>query len=75
MKAIDFLKQHAEILRTMNKAGLKYSSIAHVEIFEEYRRLVDAGESSYKVVMQLSIIHGVSERTIYRIIETMQSEV
>ena len=75
MKAIDFLKEHADTLRRMNRAGLKSTSVAQIELYEEYRQMINEGGSPYKAVMQLAIRHDVTERTIYRIIEIMQREV
>ena len=75
MKAIDFLRQHADTLRRMNRAGLKSTALAQVGIYEEYRHIIKGGDTPYKAVMQLAIKHRVTERTIYRVIATMQMEV
>lgn len=65
MTPYEILELHAELLRRLEKMGVKLSDHALVGMLGEYMAMKDKHKTSY-VVAFLSEKYGMSERTVYR---------
>lgn len=65
MKVYEVLTFNKELLKRIHTAGIRPDDYKYLDLFNEYRDRLAAGEKVTYIVACLSETHGVSERQIY----------
>jgi predicted phosphatase len=73
MTKYELLSVNKELLKTMDKNGIKPQHHKHIKLFEEYKQMASSGEKITYIVTLLSSVYNISERAIYRLIELFDS--
>lgn len=64
----DVLKENAQTLHALARAGIAIEDVANIGIFEEFQRLSADGMKTTAIVAYLCDEYARSERTIWRIV-------
>lgn len=75
MKAYELLYSNKIALEMMASVSVDVSDIKYLEMYKEYLRLINEGHKKTYVMQYLSDEYGYAERTIYRIIDKLSTEV
>lgn len=74
MKIIEIVKINKELLKNLHTAGVRIEDAEYIDLFADYRKLLDEGEKVSYIVALLSDRYGVSERKVYTIIKHFKSD-
>lgn len=74
MKIIEIVKINRELLKNLHTAGVRIEDAEYIDLFSDYRKLLDEGEKVSYIVALLSDRYGVSERKVYTIIKHFKSD-
>ena len=74
MKVIEMLKLGQNWLEMLQKACIKIEDIRHIEMYEEYKRMIDEGGKKTHAVAVLVDVYHVSERQVYYIIRKFEQD-
>lgn len=75
MKAYELLYINKSVLETMLSASIDVSDLKYLDLYKEYIRLKGEGHKKTYIMQYLSDEYGVTDRTIYRIIDKFSAEV
>ncbi len=75
MKIIELLRFHKEFLKRMSENDIKTDDWEHVEMFNEYEQMRNAGEKATWIFPHLADKYGCSESSVYRIVSRFKSDV
>ena len=74
MKVIEMLKLGQNWLEMLQKACIKIEDVRHIEMYEEYKRMIDEGGKKTHAVAVLVDVYHVSERQVYYIIRKFEQD-
>ena len=74
MKVIEILKLNKGLLNILQTVGVKVEDVKYIELYNDYRLMIESGEKVSYAVAILAERYGVSERTVYMLLKRMQSE-
>ena len=75
VKAIELLKFCEKILKSLSKVGVKTSDYEYIEMYDDYKALVDKGAKKEYVRAVLSEKYNISETTIFRIVSRLEKHI
>ena len=75
MNAYELLYANRTALEMMAEVSVEVSDIKYFAMYKEYLRLINEGHKKTYVMQYLSDEYGVAERTTYRIIDRLSTEV
>lgn len=74
MKVIEVMKLGRNWLEMLQKACIKIDDVRHIEMYEEYKRIVSkGGKKTHAVAMIVKMFH-ISERQVYYIIRKFEKD-
>ena len=74
MKVIEILKLNRELLKFCRDAGIRLDDIRHIDLFNDYNRLLADGEKTSYIVAALAEKYGVCERKVYDLIRRFKAD-
>lgn len=74
MKVIEVLKLNREALDICNRAGIRMDDVRFISLYDDYRRLLSAGEKVSYIVAVLSGKYGVCERKVYTLVKRFKCD-
>lgn len=74
MKVVEVLKLGKEMLKTLQESCIKIDDYKYVEMYEEYKRIIDSGGKTSYAVTILSERYGISERKVYYLIRRLSKD-
>lgn len=75
MKAYELIKASRSLLGLMGRHSLEVGDMAYLGLVSDYLSMQGEGHKKTYIMRSLSEKHGVSERTVYRVIERLMQEV
>lgn len=75
MKAVELVSFLAKAMKTLSKAGIRMDDCRHLQVWREYSALVADREKKTYIIALLAHRHGLSERTVRRIITRFERDV
>lgn len=74
MRQYDILKSAVSLLRIMVENGVDERDVLHLDMYEDYRRLMKEGHKKMYIVRYLCEQYGIGEATIYRVANRMEKK-
>ncbi|NPD91712.1 hypothetical protein [Xylanibacter muris] len=74
MKIIEILKFNRELLKRLQTAGIRLDDTRYIDLYGEYKDMLDRGEKVSYIVALLADKYEVSERKVYGLIKRFQSD-
>lgn len=74
MKIIEILKFNRELLKRLQTAGIRLDDTRYIDLYGEYKDMLDRGEKVSYTVALLADKYSVSERKVYSLIKRFQSD-
>lgn len=74
MKVFEILNFNRELLGKLQTAGIRLEDIQYIDLYIEYKNLLEQGEKVSYIVTALSEKFPVSERKIYTLVKRFQSD-
>lgn len=74
MKVIEILKLNRELLKICRDVGIRMDDVQYIELYNDYNRLLAAGEKVSYIVAVLAGRYAVSERKVYALIKRLRSD-
>lgn len=74
MKIVEIVKINRELLKNLHTAGVRIEDAEYIDLYADYRKLLDEGEKVSYIVAALSDKYAVSERKVYGLIKHFQSD-
>ena len=74
MKVVEVLKLGKEMLKTLQESCIKIGDYKYVEMYEEYKSIIDSGGKTSYAVTILSERYGISERKVYYLIRRLSKD-
>lgn len=75
MNAFELLTIHRNVLELMSTASIEVGDVKYIEMYKEYRGMMDKGHKMTYIVQYLSDEYGVGESTVYRAIKRLSGSV
>ncbi len=75
MNAFELLTIHRNVLELMSTASIEVGDVKYIEMYKEYRGMMDKGHKMTYIVQYLSDEYGVGESTVYRVIKKFSEDV
>lgn len=75
MNAYELLKTNQSVLEHMLQMAIEVSDIKYLNLYKEYLRLSGEGHKKTYIVQYLSDEYGISDRSVYRVIERFSAKV
>ena len=75
MNAFELLTIHRNVLEIMSTASIEVGDVKYIEMYKEYRGMMDKGHKMTYIVQYLSDEYGVGESTVYRVIKKFSEDV
>ena len=75
MNAYELLKTNQSVLEHMLQMAIEVSDIQYLNLYKEYLRLSGEGHKKTYIVQYLSDEYGISDRSVYRVIERFSAKV
>lgn len=75
MKAYELLSANKIALEIMASVSVDVSDVKYLEMYKEYIRLISEGHKKTYIMQYLSDEYGVTERSIYRIVDKLSTEI
>lgn len=69
MKVIEVIEIHRELLKFMQKAGIRLSDVSYIELYEDYQSMTRQGLKVTYIVAYLSEKYSVSVRKVYMLVK------
>lgn len=69
MKVIDLLKLHKSLLKFFMDTGIRIEDVRYIDLYNDYKTLLDNGNKVSYIVILLSVRYNVSERNVYSLIK------
>lgn len=74
MKIIEILKFNRELLKRLQTAGIRLDDTRYIDLYGEYKDMLNRGEKVSYTVALLADKYSVSERKVYSLIKRFQSD-
>lgn len=74
MKVYEIINFNGALLRMFDETGIKLSDHRYIELYNEYARMLEAGEKVSYIVAHLSEKYSISERSVYSLIKRLGSD-
>lgn len=74
MKIIEILNFNRELLKRLQTAGIRLDDTRYIDLYGEYKDMLDRGEKVSYIVALLADKYDVSERKVYGLIKRFQSD-
>lgn len=74
MKIIEILKFNRELLKRLQTAGIRLEDTRYIDLYGEYKDMLDQGEKVSYIVALLADKYSVSERKVYSLVKRFQSD-
>lgn len=74
MKIIEIVKINRELLRNLHIAGVRLDDTNYIDLYTEYRRMLENREKVSYIVAALAVKYAISERKIYGLIKRFQTD-
>lgn len=74
MKVIEILKLNRELLKICRDVGIRMDDVQYIELYNDYNRLLAAGEKVSYIVAVLAERYAVSERKVYALIKRLRAD-
>lgn len=74
MTQYEALKLISGVIESLELAGVKAADWKYLRMFEDYREAEQRGEKTVYIVACLASKYGVSERTVYSVVERLKSD-
>lgn len=74
MKIIEILKFNRELLKRLQTAGIRLEDTRYIDLYGEYKDMLNRGEKVSYTVALLADKYSVSERKVYSLIKRFQSD-
>lgn len=68
MKGIELVKISREVLKALSENDIKLSDVNHIELFNDYEKMLSDGLKVTYIVEHLSDVYDVSVAQVYRIL-------
>lgn len=75
MKIYEILSINKEFLGRLSQAGIKPDDYQYVNLFQTYKKMLEAGHKVTYIVASLAEQHEISERKVYAIIRHLKQEI
>lgn len=74
MKVIEILKLNKGLLNVFQNMGIRVDDVRYIDLYNDYKSMLDDGEKVSYIVAFLSDRYNVSERKVYALIKRLQSD-
>ena len=74
MKIIEIVKINRELLRNLHIAGVRIDDTNYIDLYTEYRQMLETREKVSYIVAVLAVKYAVSERKVYGLIKRSQTD-
>lgn len=74
MKVIEILKLNKGLLNVFQNVGIRVEDVRYIDLYNDYKSMLDDGEKVSYIVAFLSDRYHVSERKVYALIKWLQSD-
>ena len=74
MKVIEIMKLGRKFFELLQKACIKLSDFEHIELYDEYEEMLEAGLKKCYIVAYLSEKYRVSERKVWYVIKKFERD-
>lgn len=74
MKIIEIVKINRELLRNLHIAGVRIDDTNYIDLYTEYRQMLETREKVSYIVAVLAVKYAVSERKVYGLIKRFQTD-
>jgi len=74
MKVIEVLKLNRELLNICRDVGIRIDDVQYIDLYNDYSRLLIAGNKVSYIVAILSEQYSVSERKVYALIKRLRAD-
>lgn len=71
MTNYEFLKQNRQVIEYMLNSSILPQDVRHLDMYEDYKRLLSEGHKKDYVIAYLSETYNISVRNIYRIVKRL----
>ena len=75
MKVYEAISFNREILERLSTCGVKVEDCRWLDLYDDFNKLVDAGNKVTYAVAIMSERYGISERQVYKIIKRFRGTV
>lgn len=69
MKIVEIVKINRELLKNLHTAGVRIEDAEYIDLYADYRKLLNEGEKVSYIVAVLSDKYAVSERKVYGLVK------
>ncbi len=74
MKVIEILKLNKGLLNIFQSVGIKVEDVRYIDLYNDYKSLLEKGEKVSYIVVVLSDRYGISERKVYGLLKRLQMD-
>lgn len=74
MKIFEILNFNREPLKRLQQAGIRIDDVEYIDLYNDYRAMLDGGDKVSYIVAMLADRYHVSERKVYTLIKRYGSE-
>lgn len=74
MKIIEIVKINRELLRNLHIAGVRLDDAKYINLYTEYRHMLENHEKVSYIVTVLAEKYAISERKVYGLIKRFQTD-
>ena len=74
MKIFEILNFNREPLKRLQQAGIRIDDVEYIDLYNDYRAMLDGGDKVSYIVATLADRYHVSERKVYTLIKRYGSE-
>ncbi|GAB6394598.1 MAG: hypothetical protein GAN75_02095 [Bacteroidales bacterium] len=74
MKVIEILNFNRELLNRLLATGIRLEDSRYVELYNEYREMLQKGEKVTYIVASLAEKYGICERNVYYLVKRLNGE-
>jgi hypothetical protein len=74
MKVIEILNFNRELLNRLLATGIRLEDSRYVEMYNEYREMLQKGEKVTYIVACLAEKYGICERKVYYLVKRLNGE-
>lgn len=75
MTTYELLKINERLIMTMQQQTVELSDVRYLDMYKEYLRMVNEGHKKTYIIAFLSDEYNIGQRTLYRVIDKLSTEV
>lgn len=75
IKTYKLISMNKTMLEVLANASIDTSDVKYLDMYEDYLRLINEGHKVTYIVRYLSDEYNIAERTIYRIVDKLSSDI